>query len=98
MMAGAARTLNVARRTLYGWVDADPELKAEMNDQREILRDRLEAVAYNRAIEEGDSSMIQFLLRTVCRDRGYSERTEVTGADGGELVFTLRPMPPAKDE
>jgi len=96
MVAGAARALGVSRRSLLQWAESSPELRAEIEEQRETLKDRLESVAHNRAIEEGDTTLLIFLLRTTCRSRGYTERTEVTGADGGELVLTIRP--PARDE
>lgn len=89
LIAGAARRLGVPRRTLQGWIAARPDLQAEVSDQRETLLDRLEGVAFNRAIEEQDGEMTRYLLRTVGRARGYGDRTEITGADGGPIEVDI---------
>jgi hypothetical protein len=89
LIAGAARKLGVPRRTLQGWIAAREHLQAELADQREVLKDRLEAVGFNLAIEEANPTVLMYLLRTVCRDRGYTERQEITGADGGPLEIDV---------
>lgn len=89
LIAGAARKLGVPRRTLQDWIKKRPELQAEVADQREGLLDRLEGVAFNRALEESDGEMTRYLLRTVGRTRGYGDRTEITGADGAPIEVDI---------
>lgn len=42
-----------------------------------------------KAIQSGDGPMIRFHLATKGKRRGYTERTELTGADGGPVVIEL---------
>jgi len=40
-----------------------------------------------KAVAAGDIRAITFTLATKGKGRGYSQRTEITGADGGALVI-----------
>ena len=50
--------------------------------------DALEAKAMEIAMQ-GDGPMLRFLLSTKWKDRGYTERQEVTGANGETLKIRL---------
>ena len=50
------------------------------------MGDAVELKLYEKAMS-GDTACLIFLAKTQFKDRGYSERHEVTGKDGNELVF-----------
>ena len=37
-------------------------------------------------MKEGDTTMIIFYAKTQMKDRGYTERKEITGKDGEDLI------------
>ena len=37
-------------------------------------------------MKEGDTTMIIFYAKTQMKDRGYTERQEITGKDGASLI------------
>lgn len=90
--AGAARAAAVAPNTINNWKDRNPTFEAESGEEREFLQ------AFMRARSEGesklvngglrnddvDSSMAKFLLSTSF-DYVKTERTELTGEDGGAI-------------
>lgn len=57
---------------------------------REERLDRAENVL-EEAEKAGDLKAIFFTLRTIGKDRGYVERQEVTGIDGGPIAQTIGP-------
>ena len=49
------------------------------------------------AVEEGDGAMIRFHLATKGKERGFTERHEVTGAEGGPVVIAIGGIDPDED-
>ena len=82
----AADLLDCDRRALYNFLKKNPELEEVRDTARETLLD----VAENHvadAVEGGDGKMIRWFLERMGKDRGYTTRTEQTGAGGGPLEF-----------
>jgi len=80
----AAVSLKVDRTSLYNFIERNPEL----NDVRTLAREQLLDVAEGRLaqhIEGGDIRAITFYLKTQGKDRGYTERQEITGKDGAAI-------------
>ena len=80
----------IAKRVGCDWhtakkrVNESPALKQALDDECETILD----IAESKCIElvtGGDPGMIRFFLATKGKERGYSERREVTGADGGPV-------------
>jgi hypothetical protein len=57
------------------------ETKKAFQSESERMIDFAESKLFKK-IEEGDGQMIRFLLATKGKKRGYTERQEITGADG----------------
>lgn len=89
IMAAAARELNCSRRTVARYVKEYSSVAEAYNDQRESLVDRLE-FRFLEKVEAGDTRAILFGLRTIGRNRGWSEqyRFEHSGKDGGPIEHT----------
>lgn len=84
MVALAARNLGVTRQALYSRIMKSPALQQVLKDEREITTDAVEMKLYE-AILSGDVGAMKFYLATQGRNRGYAERVEHTGADGGPV-------------
>lgn len=83
-IAAAARELGVSRSTVYRRIDAAPTLKQLVTDTREELIDIAES-ALRREVIDGNITAIIFTLKTLGKQRGYVERSEVTGMEGAPL-------------
>jgi len=71
-----ARSLKCERGWLSRKIHKTPMLKAILDDQREGSIDNAES-ALNRAVVQGEGWAVCFLLKTIGRSRGYSERWEM---------------------
>jgi hypothetical protein len=87
----ACSAAGISRMTAYRYRDADAEFAENWQYALQQSVDDLEAVAFKLA-SEGDSNLIQFLLRAhrpeIYKD---TQRRELTGADGrpltGKIIF-----------
>ena len=80
-----ARTLNVSRTTLYNYINSHSTVKAKLDEAREKMIDNVESKLYSKALD-GDTTAMIFFLKTQGKSRGYVERQEVTGKDGGAII------------
>lgn len=85
----ACEVAGIARCTFHRWMNEDAEFASAVDALREIQVDHVESALMNK-IDEGDVTSIIFYLKTRGRSRGYSERTEVTGAGGRDLIPSIR--------
>ena len=88
LLAAAARELGISRRTVYNYVTKYPTIAKALEDARETNLDYAEGQLM-KAVKAGNVTAIMFLLKTVGKSRGYVDRQEVTGADGGPLSIRL---------
>jgi hypothetical protein len=72
----AARRLGCARKTVTNYINRYPAVKAAYEDAREALVDTAEAAMLTR-LDRKEWPVIHFVLVTLGKDRGYSERHEV---------------------
>jgi len=80
-----ARRLGVSRMTVYRFMENKPSIKLALTDAREKMVDNVESKLYSKALD-GDTTAMIFFLKTQGKSRGYVERQEVTGADGGAVL------------
>jgi hypothetical protein len=98
VLSCVARDVGVTRRAIELRIASDPEFwRPIVDDARASMIDTAEKNIYG-AVETGDIGVSMWVLKTVGKSRGYSERTELTGPDGGDLVLTLRPPSRSADE
>lgn len=83
-LSAISRKLAVSRSTLYKLIDRYPALGEALNEAREKMVDNVESTLYSKALD-GDTACMIFFLKTQGKTRGYVERSEVTGADGGAI-------------
>jgi len=88
LLTAAADALNVTRKAVYDAAKRHPEVQQAIEDARERTTDMAEGKLAQK-IAEGDNTAIIFYLKTQAKKRGYVERQEVTGAEGGELTVRV---------
>ena len=83
-----ANVLRCAPQTIYNYIERYPSVRAAWEAQHGEVGDIAELKLYH-AITHGEHWAIAFYLRTKGKGRGYTERQEVTGADGGRLQVEI---------
>lgn len=89
-VSAIARELQMPRSSLHVIIHDDPTLKQLLADERERMLDNAED-KLGQAVDMGEAWAVCFTLKTQGKERGYSERQEITGANGQpiETVSTL---------
>jgi hypothetical protein len=87
-VAAAARALGVSRQGLHGYIHKHPGCVAALVETRETAKDNVESVLYSKALA-GEAWAVCFFLKTQAKDRGYTERQELTGKDGGPVTIRV---------
>jgi hypothetical protein len=81
----AARTLGCSSDTVENYVKKYPAVAEAKRAAREVILDKAES-ALLKKVEDGDVHAIMFTLKTIGKHRGFVERVETTGADGGPIA------------
>lgn len=76
--AVAAQILKCDRHTVDNYIKRHPTVRRAYEEQRETLIDVAEGKLITK-IEGDEWPAIKFVLTTLGKDRGYSERHEITG-------------------
>lgn len=84
--AVAARHLGCCRLTVDNYIKRHPTVAKAYQEQRDTLVDNAESQLIVK-VDEGEWPAIKFILTTLGKDRGYTERREITGAEGGPVVL-----------
>lgn len=71
--------------TYYRYYKEDPAFREKADDIKELQKDFAESLILKK-MKEGDTTMIIFYAKTQMKDRGYTERREITGKDGEDLI------------
>lgn len=82
-------TINARRKAVAAVEAVVKECRAEIVDYGEL--------ALRKAVIAGEPWAVALVLRTLGKDRGYVERQEVTGADGGPQVIAIGGIDPKVD-
>lgn len=85
IVSSACKAANVSRMTYYRWYNEDPDFREKADDVKELQKDFAESLILKK-MKEGDTTMIIFYAKTQMKDRGYTERKEITGKDGEDLI------------
>ena len=83
-----ARRLGINRETVSIYIDNSPEISAAYEQEKESAIDYVES-RLMAGIKNGDPESIRFFLRTIGRRRGYGDRMEVTGQNGGAIIVQM---------
>lgn len=81
-------TIHLRRQTLYAWLKEDQVFKEAVDDAYEAVIDHVEDKLHF-LIDHNEPSAVYFFLKCKAKKRGYVERQEHTGADGGPIETRL---------
>jgi CRP-like cAMP-binding protein len=84
VVTDACKKVKLSRQTFYKYLKEDPDFKAAVLELEEVALDKAESALFNQ-IKEGNVTSIIFYLKTKGRRRGYVERQEISGPDGGPV-------------
>lgn len=84
----AARSLGCTPKTIYNRMNKTPSIRQAVEDARGETVDLAEQ-KLRAAIMSGEPWAVALTLKTLGKSRGYVERQEVTGADGGDIKHSL---------
>ena len=80
----AADSLGCHPKTVYNYITRYPSVKEVFEDESGRVLDVGEMKLYEHVLN-GEAWAVCFLLKTKGKHRGYVERTEQTGKDGGAM-------------
>lgn len=80
----AARKLGCDPSTIHIRAKASPEIREAIDNARGDMLDMAEH-ELKKAVRGGDMTAVIFTLKTIGKHRGYVERVEQTGANGGAI-------------
>lgn len=84
VQAWAARSLKVSKPRLTAYLEKWPNLVAVRDQAREAMIDLAEEKLFGH-LRKGHPTAIIFTLKTLGKSRGYVERHELSGSDGGGI-------------
>lgn len=87
--SAAARYLCRTRRTLETFVTRDTDLSDLFEDIEAEFLDDIESKL--KTVAQSDPATMKFFLKTKGKNRGYNERAELSGPDGGPLELEVSP-------
>ena len=94
----AAKSIGIPRSTYYDWMETDPTFKQKILDLREIKKDFIESKLL-KLVEDGDTAATIFSAKTLLKDRGYVERTEIEHSGNKlRLEIVRETTPPTSPE
>jgi len=103
LLSPAARRLGCDRATMYNYAARYPRIQQTIDDAREQLIDSAESKLAEAIETKAEPWAIAFVLKTLGKHRGYTERTETDVTSKGEplsasrTVFILPAKDPAPD-
>jgi len=84
MVTVAARILHCDLKTVESYCRTDPRIAEVRRSEHESMLDVGE-LALLRAVQRGEAWAVCFLLKTQGKQRGYIERAEFSGPNGGAI-------------
>lgn len=81
----AAALLGISTQALHERIRRNHELQVVLKKAREQIVDKAEESLW-RCLENNEPWAVALVLKTLGKNRGYVERQELTGADGGKLM------------
>ena len=88
VVTSACKSVGISRETHYRWTREDDQYKKRVLELENVALDYAETQLHKQ-IKGGNTSATIFYLKTKGKNRGYVERTEITGADQEPIVVRI---------
>lgn len=85
LVSVAAARLGCSTQAVYNARDRYATVRQALKEAREAMGDHAEARLFQQ-IDEGNTTALIFYLKCLHKARGYVERQEITGPDGGPIA------------
>ena len=85
----AAESLGVSHQLVYDYIHKYPEVKAIQQLHKGKLVD-VGVLKLTEAVYRGEQWAVKYVLSTLGKERGFTERQEVTGPEGGDIKFVVK--------
>lgn len=85
----AAKRLGVSHTLVYDYIKEYPEVRAIQALYQGTLID-VGVLKLTEAVYRGEPWAIKYALSTLGKDRGFTERQEVTGKDGEDITYRVK--------
>ena len=81
-----ADRLKVHRNTVDNYLERYPTARQAYNNEVEKVGDKAESII-QAALKDNDLQVAKWYAMNKLKDRGYAERHEITGKEGGDLII-----------
>lgn len=88
VVTSACKNVGISRETHYRWMREDDQYKKDVLELENVALDYAETQLHKQ-IKQGNTSATIFYLKTKGKNRGYVERTEITGADTEPIIVRI---------
>ena len=89
-VTAAARGLGINRTSLHARIARSPALQQVLQEEREALVDMAESALRAEVLDRNMTAVIWTLKASPeAKRRGWGERTELSGKDGGPIVINM---------
>lgn len=88
LVSFAADKLKLSQTTVRDYINTFPVCQQALKDAREKMGDAAESALFE-ALENKNLGAVNFYLKTVGKDRGYVERTEVAGVSDAPITVNI---------
>lgn len=95
-IANIARHYGMTRGTIYNRIKESALAQQALEDARESMLDQAENILYNKVLE-GNTVELIFFLKTQGYKRGYGEKVENVGENGGPIKVLIEYADPDTD-
>lgn len=89
MITLAARQLGCAPNTVRRYIREYVTVAEAQAIAHDTMGDEVESALYDEAINKRNTAALIFIAKTKYKDRGYVERQEVSGKDGGDVAIRV---------
>jgi hypothetical protein len=76
VLSKACKAYNISHQTIHKWRNKSEEFEKSYQYVNELIMDFIESSAYQQ-VQEKNTSMTIFMLKTKCKKRGYSEQINI---------------------
>lgn len=85
----AAKRLGCAYNTIVRYINKYASVREALDRAHESLGDQVELALFDEAVNKRNTAALIFLAKTKFKSRGYVERVETTGKDGGPIQLDV---------